>query len=215
LTEPITYKTSWRMTARTRERLQAAVVAIVCLLVFFIVLRPWINNLGSRRDFQICQTSIQKMSKAIKLYSDDWEGAFPPADNWMTNIAGYMTATSGTGFDVMYYFHCPSDNSGSKASYSYNDLFSHFLPAVMPKKGDLQEEARQKSLGRFNRAPLIIEKHGSPVNAHLPLYNWEDVKRNMTLAHPVPELSGWMIRGDNMSETITMEKLQNLAGKKF
>src|SRR5215475_708724 len=124
------------MNARVRARLQAADIVIVCLLFFFIVLKPWISNLGMRRNFQICQTNVQKMAKAIAVYADDWDNAYPLADRWIENIAGHMTATSGSGFDVLYYFHCPSDHSGSKTSYAYNDLMSGYVPNLRPKPGN-------------------------------------------------------------------------------
>jgi hypothetical protein len=215
LTNPTIYKTSWRMNARDRARLQWLVVAIIAILFFFIVLKPWITSLEGRRNFQSCQTNMLKMARAVNTYANDWDGAFPPAETWMANLAGQMTATSGTGFDVLYYFHCPEDHSGSKFSYAYNDLMSGLLPTVKPREGDVAEKKRREALGRVNRAPLIIERHRSNENAHVRLETWNDVKREMTLPHVIPEPTGWMITGTPEAISISDEKLRDLLGKRF
>src|SRR5262249_7217547 len=109
-----------------------------------------------------------------------------------------------------------SDKSDSKSSYAYNELMSGLQPGIRPNQDDVKEQARRQALGRIGRAVLMIEKHGSPLNAHVKLGSWDDVIREMGVPpHNLAERTGLLINGDTKEGTITQEQLQNLAGKKF
>src|SRR5437660_11856684 len=106
-----------------RSRLQWVVVAIICILLAFAIY-PQFVHLRETRDLQGCETNLRKISHALVMYTRDWDDALPPGETWMTNISGNLASTSGTGFSVDTYFHCPKDHSGSKSSYCYNDLLA-------------------------------------------------------------------------------------------
>src|SRR5437763_14767619 len=117
-------KATKRMGPRERARLQWTVVAIVCLLLFFIVFKPWYDTLRNTRDFQTCQTNVLKISRAISTYIKDWDDTLPPAHAWMSSAGGFMSSTSGTGFDVRNYFICQLDTSGNPSRHASTELTS-------------------------------------------------------------------------------------------
>lgn len=206
-------RATWRMGARERLRLQGVFVVLICILLFFVVFRPWIRGVIDRRDLQTCQTNVLKIARAITTYSQDYDGTLPNGESWTVAARGSMAATSGTGFRIETYFHCPLDKSGQPASYAYNDLFSGLSLEV--RSGDSEHEARRRQIGRLDRAPLVIEKFGQPLDAHLPLPDWDAVLREMTRLHPVPQPTGHLITGRGAVVQRNEEQLSSFRGKRF
>lgn len=211
--QPQVRRATWRIGARERARLQALVVGIVCLLLFFFVFRPFIGNVIERRDFQVCQTNMRQIAHAVRMYSGDWDDTLPAAAVWMDAARGFMNPTSGTGFSLERYFHCPRDRSGSASSYLYNDLLSGLSTSVRP--GAAEEAQRLQAIRRPLDAPLVIEKHGSAENAHLPLPDWAAVGREMTRPHNLPTPTGSLVTGGGAVQSKNDEQLGALAGKRF
>lgn len=209
-----TGKATRRLSQQDLRKLQNAAVVVICLLLFFIVFRPYFLGLRDNRDFQTCQSNVYRIARALNNYSQDWDGAFPPSSIWMTSARANFPLPSNAGFNIDHFFHCPLDKTGSPSSYAYNALMSGLMPGVEPRDGS-EEEARLKRIGRLTRAPLIIEKHGTQENDSTELADWDAVLQQMTLPHNVPSPAGLLIAGSMAPERKTREQLRNMAGTKF
>lgn len=212
MAQPQTRRATWRLGARERVRLQTLVIGVIVLLLI-LVFRPIVLLMIQIRDLQTCQTNVHKISRAITQYREDWDDVLPLAETWMHTAGAFVVGTSGTGFSAEKHFHCPRDKSGSPSSYAYNDLLSGLSLSIRAQSAE-EEEIRRK-LHRPDRAALVIEKHGSPRNAHLPLANWDDVRAAMTLPHFTPEQKGSIISGNGEVSTKSQEQLLNLQGRRF
>ncbi|HXG23894.1 MAG TPA: hypothetical protein VNJ09_05010, partial [Chthonomonadales bacterium] len=177
MAQPQTRRATWRLGARERVRLQTLVIGVIVLLLI-LVFRPIVLLMIQIRDLQTCQTNVHKISRAITQYREDWDDVLPLAETWMNTAGAFVVGTSGTGFSAETHFHCPRDKSGSPSSYAYNDLLSGLSLSIRTQ--NTKEEEIRRKLRRPDRAALVIEKHGSPRNAHLPLANWDDVRAAMT-----------------------------------
>lgn len=211
---PRVRKATRRMGARELMRIQWVVVTLICVLLFF-AFRPYFTGLIERRDFITCQDNVRKISRGITTYASDYDGTLPLAANWMDKSLGFMKATSGTGFKDDDVFRCPHDKSGAPSSYAYNTILEGLSPSLSIQSSDPKLEARRKAAGRIERAPLIIEKHGSPRNASLLLNNWEDVKAQLQLPHKLPDPTGNVLLGNGSVVSRTAESLENAQGKRF
>lgn len=190
MTEPAPRKATWRLGTRERMRLQTGVIVLICVLLA-IALRPHLLGLIQTRDFVTCQTNVLKIGRAVQMYMQEWDDTLPVAGAWMDATEGNLAPTSGTGFEVATYFHCPRDRRESPSSYAYNELLAGL--SLTARQKDAAHEARRARIGRLDRAPLIVERHGSERNAHLPLPDWDAVRRAMTFPHYVPEPTGTMV----------------------
>lgn len=206
-------KATLRLGNRERARLQAVLVVIICIMLWVIVFRPWLQSLIGNREFQNCQVNAQKIARALTMYQGDWDDAYPPGDRWTTAILGNMAATSGTGFELERYLKCPKDKTGGASSYSYNDLLAGINPSLA--YSDPAKEAQRRKVRNPSRFPLIIEKHGSPLNSHLTLSSWDDVIREMNFPHTLPEPTGILINGQGNATRRTREQVTAQAGKRF
>ena len=207
-------KATRRLGARERARLQWISVLVICVLLWFVVLLPWIGSLRENRYFQTCQTNLQKIATGLKLYGEDWDTTLPPGPVWTTGALGNMGATSNTGFDVMKYLKCPKDDSTSETRYLYNDLLSGINPSLRYPK-DPEKDARRKRVRNVSAFPLVIEKYGSQLNGHKALENWDDVAREMSFEHRVPDPTGILITGSGNVVRRTRAQIQELVGKRF
>jgi hypothetical protein len=205
---PTTKRASLRLGAKERIRLQNCSIALIVAVMAF-ALYPYILSLRSTRDFQTCQTNVQKIAKAISMYSGMYDDTLPLASTWMDAARGNMTSTTGSGFTVNRYFQCPIDSSGAPSSYTYNQLLEGLSLSTRP--ADEQGIERRRALGRIENAALVIEKHGSLENASIPLPDWIAVLREATLAHPVPAKTGSLIFGKLTAASKSEEKLKTLS----
>ena len=206
-------RATWRMDARMRFRLQWVVIGVICILLF-VVLKPSFDHLRETRDLQVCETHMRKISQALTMYMADWDGALPPGGSWTYNVQGNIASMSNTGFAASTYFHCPLDQSGSPSSYIYNDLLEGIAPGIASEQNS-ESENRRKNVRNASKIPLIIEKHGSPDNAHTRLFGYDDLAANMTLPHLMPQPTAVIMTGNGAVDRITHERLTNAAGKKF
>jgi hypothetical protein len=206
-------RATWRLDARMRFRLQWAVIAMICTLLVF-ALKPAFIHVRETRDLQVCENNMRKISQALKMYMGDWEGALPPGSTWMYNVQGNLAATSNTGFSVSTYFHCPLDHSGGASSYCYNDLLEGVAPGIAAEENSDKETRRMQVRNAF-KIPIILEKHGSPENAHVRLLGFDDLAANITTVHELPEPTAVIMTGNGGVERITQERLMNSKGKKF
>jgi hypothetical protein len=210
---PVPRKATWRMGARQRERLQWIVVGIICVLLVF-AFRPTYIHIVETRDFQTCQSNILQISRGISLYSDDADGALPVGSSWADSVQGYLAARSGTGFKVQDIFHCPKDKSGKPSSYAWNKLLNGY--ATTHKNMSPEAEDKLKlTRARPERIPLVIEKHGSEQNASVEISDWNELKKELTRPHHVPEPTGSYILGGQKPTYVGEEKLAIRAGDKF
>ncbi len=196
-----------------RTRLQWLVVAVICLLLL-IALYPTYVHIRETRDLQVCENNMRKIAKALIMYMGDWDDTLPPGSTWMTGAAGFLTSTTGTGFSVETYFHCPKDSSGSPSSYCYNDLLEGINPKVKYRDDDKKDE-RRSFVRNPDRFPLIFEKHGSQANAHVRLDDYDALLQNLTRAHAMPEPTGVIITGSGSVIRRNDEQMVNLKGRKF
>lgn len=206
-------RATWRMGARQRERLQWTVVGIICVLLV-VALRPYYLHIVEVRNSQICQTNIRTILRGVELYYSDYDDALPIGDSWSSSLQGYLAVQSGTGSKLSSLFHCPKDESGSPSSYAMNDLLSGYSPTHQ----NISPEAAAKlsKIGsRPDRMPLLFEKHGSTMDAHFPIQDWDELARQMTTPHNVPKPSGWIITGGRSALLIDREKLAVRSGLKF
>lgn len=189
-------------------------MVVICILLWFIVFQPWLKSLIGNRDFQTCQTNAQKIARALTMYEGDWDDAYPPGENWTNSILGNMAATSHTGFDLQKYLKCPVDKTNRPASYVYNDLLAGINPSLQYVE-DSSKETRRQKVRNPNRFPLIFEKHGQELNAHLTLGGWDDVIREMNFPHMLPEPTGILIDGSGSPKRRTKNEVNAQSGKKF
>jgi hypothetical protein len=200
------------MGVRERMRIQAVVIGLICILLFF-AFRPYFVQLVERRDFQTCQSNVLAIARAITTYSSDYDGTLPNGSGWMEAALGNMTARSNTGFKKEDFFHCPLDKSGSPSSYVYNDLLEGISPDVRSNKA--QDEERRKAIGHLDRAVLVLEKHGSAMNAHVTLRDWDAVAEAMSTPHDVGGPTGSLVYGSGSPGSKNREQLENLRGRKY
>jgi len=205
-------KATWRMGVRERMRIQAVVIGLICILLFF-AFRPYFIMLVQRRDFQTCQSNVLAIARAITTYSSDYDGTLPTGAGWMDAALGNMTARSNTGFRKEDYFHCPLDKAGSPSSYAYNDLLAGLSPDI--RSNHPEDESRRKAIGHMDRAVLILEKHGSAMNAHQTFSDWDAVAAAMTTVHDVGGPTGSLVYGNGSPGSKNREQLENLQGRKF
>jgi hypothetical protein len=210
---PVVRKATWRMGARQRERLQWVVVGIICILLVF-AFRPTYEHIIQTRDFQTCQSNVLQISRGISLYSDDADGALPLGDSWADSVQGYLEPRSGTGFKVQDIFHCPRDKSDKPSSYAWNTLLDGYSPIHKNMKPGAQLKL-ENTESRPERIPLVIEKHGSEQNATVEVLNWNDLGRELTRPHLVPDATGSIITGGQKPSSVSQEKLGIRAGDKF
>jgi hypothetical protein len=131
----------------------------------------------------------------------------------MEAALGNMTARSNTGFRKEDSFHCPRDKSGSPSSYAYNSLLEGISPEVRSVHPEV--EKRRREIGRLDRAALVIEKHGSPMNATVALKDWDAVAATITMPHDVGGMTGTLIFGNGSPGSKNREQLDNLKGRRF
>jgi hypothetical protein len=210
--QPQVRKATWRLGARELKRLQSAIIAIICILLF-IALRPYYLSIIEIRNFSTCQNNMMKLSRAISTYAADWDDAFPIATTWMDAVRGNLAATSGTGFAADTHLRCPLDKTGAPSSYAFNSLMSGINPGFQQTEPEIVE--RRKQLGRLDRAPLVIERHASPMNAALPIEDWDSLALVFTRPHRIPAPTGLIIRGSKAVSSLNEEQLSSLAGKRF
>lgn len=201
-----------RLGARERARLQVAVILLIVVLLA-VALRPLLDRLIQVRDFQVCQTNVRKIAQALAIYSQEWDDTYPAAASWLDSVRGRLTPTTGTGFSAEHYLVCPRDKKGGECSYVFNELMEGLSMSVRQTDPELAE--RRRRLRRLDRAVLIVEKHGSPANAHAPLADWDAVRAFMDLPHEVPEPTGSLILGSGRAWHQNRETLLNLTGKRF
>ena len=212
MSEPKARKATLRLGPRERYWLQWIVVAVICAMLF-VVLRPMLDHLVEVRDFQSCQTNTFKISKAIAMYSQEWDDALPQAGNWTDACLGYMDSTSGTGFQVEKYLKCPRDKTSSPSSYVFNRAVEGLSLSV--RSENAAQEARRRRLVHVAQSPMVIERHGSGKNEHLFLWNWSDVKAQMTLPHSLPDATGSYVQAGGRPWRRTNDDLLQLSGKPF
>lgn len=200
------------MGVRERMRIQAIVIGLICILLFF-AFRPYFVQLVQRRDFQTCQSNVLAIARAITTYSSDYDGTLPNGSGWMEAALANMTARSNTGFKKEDFFHCPLDKTGSASSYIYNDLLGGISPDVRSNRPE--DEERRKEIGHLDRAVLLFEKHGSPMNAHGTFKDWDAVAAAMTTVHDVGGPTGSLVYGGGSPGSKNREQLDNLQGRGF
>ena len=203
-------KATWRLGPKQRERLQWTVVAIICILLFF-AFKPYYNHIVDTRENQICQSNALKIAGAVRRYMEDFDGVLPLGPSWMDGTEGYIAATSGTGFQLKEFFRCPLDNSGQATSYSFNNVMGGISLDV--NSGNDEIEGRRKLLGRPDRAPMIIEKHGGQRNASVNIPDWGAMKSTLTRPHFPSQNYGTYISGGGKPLSINDEQLSNRSGK--
>lgn len=203
---------TWRMGTKERGRLQAAVVVGICVLLV-AVLRPYLLELIETRDFQVCQSNTRRLAQAIRNYAQDWDDTLPVAATWTDAALSNMASVSGTGYGVEAFLKCPRDHTKGRCSYAFNDLMSGVSLSVLPNDPVMLE--RRKRIGRLDRAALVVEVHGSPINAPVTLPDWSAVQHTLTRPHHVPLATGSVITGNLTPTFKNDDQLSSLAGKRY
>ena len=205
-------RSTWRIGLKERMRMQQTVIVIICFLLY-LALKPVVMGMIQNRNFQVCQNNVRKIAQGIKNYAGDWDDTLPNANDWQDAAESDITATTGTGFSVETYFHCPLDHTHDKCSYAYNSMLGGLSMNVRP--GDLGRRKRLEEIGRLSDAPLVIEKYGGGYNQSVNLKNWDDVTKNLTKMHKVPEPTGSVIMGDLKATYRNEDELTDLEGRRF
>ncbi len=196
-----------RLGTRERVRLQAAVILVIVGLLA-LALRPLFVRLVEVRDFQSCQTNVRKIAQSLGMYAQEWDDTYPTESVWLDAVRGRMAAVNPDR-----YLKCPRDKSSTPSSYVYNELMAGLSLSV--RRDDPEIQARRQQLRRLDRAALVIEKHGSEDNDHLPMPDWDAVRANMALPHAMPEPTGSIIFGNGRAWFRTRETLDGYAGRRF
>lgn len=212
MAQPRPRRATWRLGARERLRLQGVFIAIICLLLF-VAFRPYFVELGERKQLQLCESNLRKIAHGLAMYQDDWDGAFPQASSWMNSIGGLVQGTSGTGRQASDVFRCPLDHSGSATSYVYNDPLQGI--SLTESSRDPEKEARRSRLRNPSHLPLVIERHGSALNASVSVWDWDALANTITMEHRVPEATGVIVTAQGSMDRITRDVLSDRSGKRF
>jgi type II secretory pathway pseudopilin PulG len=210
--QPPARRATLRLGARELHRMQTSVIVLI-LVLLALALRPWFLNTIQTRDFQVCQSNMRSISQALQNYAIDWDGAYPPAENWMDDAKAFLRGASGDPRAIDAAFHCPRDKTGSASSYAYNTLFSGLSPTLRSEDPKLLAQAAR--LGRLERAVLVIEKHGARPNGHVELPDWNAVARELTRPHQLKSPTGSLIRGSGGVGSKSDLDLQELVDKRF
>lgn len=210
--QPPARRATIRLGARELHHMQTAVIVLI-LALLAIALRPYFLNTIQTRDFQICQSNMRSISQALQNYAIDWDGSYPPAQNWMDHAKAFLRGATGDPKAIDAAFHCPLDNTGGGSSYAYNALFGGLSPTLRSDDPKLLEQAAK--LGRLERAVLVLEKHGSAANAHLDIPDWNAVRRELSRPHLLKSPTGSIIRGNGTVGSKSEQDLQELVDKRF
>jgi prepilin-type processing-associated H-X9-DG protein len=95
------------------------IVAILALLMG--ILLPGLAKVRTPSDQLKCGTNLYGFGKAMLLYSEQFEGRYPPADKWCDMLVKYGDVSSKQ-------FKCPQDKK-IDCSYSYNPCCEPNSPA--------------------------------------------------------------------------------------
>jgi hypothetical protein len=184
----------------------------VIVLALGLLLYPVYQSFVETRNLQVCQSNMLKIAGAMQRYSEDYDGTLPTGGQWMDTLGGFLQARSGQGFTAADIYRCPLDHSGAASSYVFNEPVGGLLRDGRSSKKELQE--RQRKIGRQDRAPIVLEKHGSGRNASVTAYTWGEAGRQMTLPHN-NKTRGSYITGALEPKTITREQLDNRSADRF
>jgi hypothetical protein len=212
-----TGKATRRIGLREARNLQRAVVAVVILLLF-LALQPYYINLINIRNFQTCQSNVQKIAKGISIYRQDFDDTLPLAANWTDLIRPNIAETSNSGMKVEAYMKCPLDTTGGNCSYVFNKQVEGLSLTTEPREPEVL--ARRNSVGRLERTPILLEKHGSNQNAVVEIKNWAELKSAVSLPHIMPSPNGPRPTGviatvGGGATTVTTELMESKQNKKF
>jgi len=90
------------------------IVLGIVVAVYIIVLAPVVRSAKDSAQSHVCQANLKKLSSALVMYTQDWDGHYPPASKWMDCIDNdeYL------GQDRATVFHCPA--AVSQYGYAMN-----------------------------------------------------------------------------------------------
>ena len=108
-----------------------------------------------------CQSNIHRVTRALLLYSDDYEGRFPSSDKWMDRTAFYVVEERR--------FHCPA------VSRETDNRFGYAMNAGMSGK------VRAK-LVNPDQIPLIYDSSNLMRSAFDPFTSFPRPGRHVTRA---------------------------------
>lgn len=212
MSEPTKRRATWRLGNRERSRAQLVVVVLICGMLG-MVLYPPLTDFVQRRDFQVCQSNALHIARAIKTYTQDWDDTLPLAASWTDAAASHMVATSGTGKDYRAYLHCPLDESKAECSYVFNAALEGISMTV--RAANAEARAHRARIGRLEKSPLIIERHGTARNQSVDMTDWDAITKTLQRPHLVPTQTGTLILGNLNPASRTREQLELVAGKSF
>jgi hypothetical protein len=91
-------------------------IFLLLLPVFAAMMLPALAAAHDRAREINCMNNEKQLALAVKMYSDDNQGQFPPATTWCDAITRY---TAGSGI-----FKCPAASSNSRCDYAFNAKLS-------------------------------------------------------------------------------------------
>lgn len=88
----------------------------ICIVVavFMVFLAPAFRSARDTAQSHVCKNNLKRLSNALVMYAQDWDGHYPPANAWMDCIDNdkYL------GPDRSTVFHCPA--ASSRYGYAMN-----------------------------------------------------------------------------------------------
>jgi hypothetical protein len=136
-----------------------AAVAIGGIYLLSYILGGLLTPLKSIGQSVACQSNIYPVTRAFRLYADDYEDRFPPAENWMDRTAFY------TGDERR--FHCPAVSKPGETRFGYG---------MNSKMGGVVRD----KLVNPDQIPLIFDSTNLKRSAHDPFLSFPKPGRHIT-----------------------------------
>ena len=108
-----------------------ATAACIVAVTYMIFLAPAFRSARSSGQSHVCKDNLKRLSQALGMYAQDWDGRYPPANAWMDCIDNdkYL------GPDRSTVFHCPAASS----------LYGYAMNAQFSGKSDRDHEGRTRA----------------------------------------------------------------------
>jgi ubiquinone/menaquinone biosynthesis C-methylase UbiE/uncharacterized protein YbaR (Trm112 family) len=162
-------KATLRFGQREMHRLTLLVILLIAIPLCYGLYRVFLN-FRSHRDVIVGESNLQALWKAMKGYSEDWDGTLPPANSWTDAVGGYLSSSPSLPGGKLSALQGPSDLG--PVHYVYNDLVAGF---------NLERPDTHKYVNP-SRMVVLIERPGAPDNAHVSIPSQDSAQGEAALA---------------------------------
>src|SRR5437588_12216211 len=96
----------------TWKAVGCAACVVGLLYVLSVMLAGMLNPLREIRNAKTCQANLHILTRAFRMYADDYDDRLTPAEHWMDRTFFYVSADR--------YLHCPNVSRPGEKAYGYS-----------------------------------------------------------------------------------------------